>query len=105
MRKWAVIIILAIALLGFVQTSNATPLIYEGELITVWAGNGSDDTPYQAKVNVDYDLQRCQQRGSEDPPDGTLRVYFKSTSSVLIQMISDSVNILWNGEYVEDLGL
>ncbi len=101
MKKWAVIIILAIALLDFVQTSNATPVVWEGELITTWAGDGTD-AAHQAKVNIDYDLLRCQQRDASNPPAGTLKIYFKATKTVLDKMISDGCDILWSHEFVEE---
>ncbi len=101
MKKWAVIIILAIALLGFVQTSNATPVIWEGELITTWAGDGTG-IAHQAKVNIDYDLERCRQQDDANPPTGTLKVYFKATKIVLDKMISDGCDILWSHEFVEE---
>ena len=103
MKTWAVIIILLIALLGFLQTAQADPVIYEGELITTWTGTGQDDTPYQSKVCKDYALPRCWQKDGKNPrPNpGKFKIYFQCEESVLNQMQADGVNILWSKEMEE----
>jgi hypothetical protein len=98
------IIIITLTVLIFVVPVQADPVLYEGEAIASWAGDGKDDTPYQSELNVNYDLQRCQQKDGKNPKPnpGKFKIYFKSTLLVLNQMDSGGVQIVWSGEYVED---
>lgn len=76
--------------------------MHEGEAIASWAGDGTDDNSYQSELNVNYDLQRCQQKDHVNPPHGKFKIYFKCELPVLNQMEADGVQIVWSGEYVED---
>ena len=77
--------------------------MHEGEAIASWTGDGTDDNPYQSELNANYDLQRCQQKDHVNPPNGKFKIYFKCEESVLNQMVSDGVKIVWSNEIEENL--
>ncbi len=78
--------------------------MHEGEAIASWAGDGTDDNPYQSELNVNYDLHRCQQRNGKNPKPnpGKFKIYFQCEEAVLNQMEADGVQIVWSGEIVEE---
>ena len=76
--------------------------MHEGEAIVSWAGDGTDGNPYQSELNVNYDLQRWQQKDHANPPNGKFKIYFQCEESVLNQMEADGVQIVWSGEFVEE---
>ncbi len=78
--------------------------MHEGEAIASWAGDGSDGNEYQSELNVNYDLERCQQKDGKNPKPnpGKFKIYFKCEEAVLNQMEADGVQIVWSERIIEE---